>query len=251
MADADQEWQRLSGRGWGVIERYRCEGAGLVIATMGSMCGTARDAVDALREAGQAAPLLHDPLFLGLHSKTGSEMSTKVTPKADDLDRAVEHAGPPGGCAQRRARRILSALPPQFRAEFGIRPRPGGLAPAARRRAMQAMSDATLRDLDGVVHSVPNGEITVASNMTRIWARVNEDVTVKLAVGNFLTAVITRESARKLELKPGDHVVYVDPMGSYAEARLHPADRAEALVELQKKVAAFLESERTRKSGKA
>ncbi len=28
-----------------------------------------------------------DPLFIGLHAKTGSEMSTKVTPKADDLER--------------------------------------------------------------------------------------------------------------------------------------------------------------------
>lgn len=28
-----------------------------------------------------------DPLFIGLHAKTGSEMSTKVTPKSDDLER--------------------------------------------------------------------------------------------------------------------------------------------------------------------
>jgi moderate conductance mechanosensitive channel len=36
----------------------------------------------------------------------------------------------------------------------------------------------TLRDLDGVVHSVPNGEIKVASNRTRTWARINQNVTV-------------------------------------------------------------------------
>ena len=36
----------------------------------------------------------------------------------------------------------------------------------------------TLRDLDGVVHTVPNGEVKVASNRTRIWARINQDVTV-------------------------------------------------------------------------
>jgi small conductance mechanosensitive channel len=36
----------------------------------------------------------------------------------------------------------------------------------------------TLRDLDGVVHTVPNGEIAVASNLTRIWSRINQDVTV-------------------------------------------------------------------------
>ena len=36
----------------------------------------------------------------------------------------------------------------------------------------------TLRDLDGVVHTVPNGEIRVASNLTRVWSRINQDVTV-------------------------------------------------------------------------
>ncbi len=36
----------------------------------------------------------------------------------------------------------------------------------------------TLRDLDGIVHTVPNGEITVASNLTRVWARINQDVQV-------------------------------------------------------------------------
>lgn len=36
----------------------------------------------------------------------------------------------------------------------------------------------TLRDLDGTVHTVPNGQITVASNMTRLWSRVNLDVNV-------------------------------------------------------------------------
>src|SRR4051812_23426418 len=36
----------------------------------------------------------------------------------------------------------------------------------------------TLRDTDGVVHTVPNGEIRVASNQTRTWARINQEVTV-------------------------------------------------------------------------
>jgi small conductance mechanosensitive channel len=46
----------------------------------------------------------------------------------------------------------------------------------------------TLRDLDGVVHTVPNGEIKVASNQTRVWARVNQDVTV--AYGTDVTRAI-------------------------------------------------------------
>ena len=35
-----------------------------------------------------------------------------------------------------------------------------------------------LRDLDGIVHSVPNGEVRVASNFTRGWSRVNLNITV-------------------------------------------------------------------------
>ncbi len=35
-----------------------------------------------------------------------------------------------------------------------------------------------LRDLDGVVHSVPNSEVRVASNYTRDWSGVNMNVTV-------------------------------------------------------------------------
>ena len=36
----------------------------------------------------------------------------------------------------------------------------------------------TVRDIDGVVHTIPNAEIKVASNLTRVWARINQDVTV-------------------------------------------------------------------------
>lgn len=36
----------------------------------------------------------------------------------------------------------------------------------------------TIRDGDGTVHTVPNGEITVASNLTRVFANVNQDVQV-------------------------------------------------------------------------
>ncbi len=46
----------------------------------------------------------------------------------------------------------------------------------------------TLRDLDGVVHTVPNSEIHVASNRTRTWARINQDVTV--AFGTDIDAAI-------------------------------------------------------------
>lgn len=45
-----------------------------------------------------------------------------------------------------------------------------------------------LRDLDGVVHCVPNGEIKVSSNFTRDWSRVNLNISV--AYGEDLDRVI-------------------------------------------------------------
>ncbi len=46
----------------------------------------------------------------------------------------------------------------------------------------------TLRDLDGNVHTVPNGSIGVATNLTRVWARVNENISV--AYGTDIEQVI-------------------------------------------------------------
>jgi len=61
--EADREWAELTGRSYGVLERYRCDGAHTVIVTMGSMCGTARECVDAMRAAGEPVGLLKLRLF--------------------------------------------------------------------------------------------------------------------------------------------------------------------------------------------
>jgi pyruvate/2-oxoacid:ferredoxin oxidoreductase alpha subunit len=60
---ADQELEELVGRGYGIHEQYRCEGAEFIIATMGSMTGTVRDAVDELRAEGLPVGLLKIKLF--------------------------------------------------------------------------------------------------------------------------------------------------------------------------------------------
>ena len=50
-----------------------------------------------------------------------------------------------------------------------------------------------LRDLDGIVHVVPNGEIRVASNFTKGWARVNMNISVSYDTDlNRAIAVINR-----------------------------------------------------------
>lgn len=53
------EWSGISGRPQhGRVEVYRCEDADQVFVTMGSLCGTVREAVDSLREQGHKTGLL-------------------------------------------------------------------------------------------------------------------------------------------------------------------------------------------------
>ena len=50
-------WQRkfkkLSGRGFGLFEEYRTEDADYIMLLMGSAAGTAKQAVDEMREQGK------------------------------------------------------------------------------------------------------------------------------------------------------------------------------------------------------
>lgn len=79
-----------------------------------------------------------------------------------------------------------------------------------------------LRDLDGIVHVVPNGEIRVASNFTKEWSRVNLNVSV--AYGEDLDHVISvinrvgKELAEDPEWSPlilkAPQVLRVDNLGA-------------------------------------
>jgi small conductance mechanosensitive channel len=60
----------------------------------------------------------------------------------------------------------------------------------------------TLRDLDGNVHSIPNGDISVSTNMTRVWGRVNEDVTVGYGTDIDQVAKIIERVGTELEEDP-------------------------------------------------
>jgi pyruvate/2-oxoacid:ferredoxin oxidoreductase alpha subunit len=59
-----KEWAEICGREQtGIIEQYRCDDAELVFVTMGSMCGTVREAIDVLRDQGKPVGLLKINLF--------------------------------------------------------------------------------------------------------------------------------------------------------------------------------------------
>ena len=61
----------------------------------------------------------------------------------------------------------------------------------------------TLRDLDGVVHTVPNGEIKVTSNLTRVWARINQDITVAYGTDIDRAIDVVDEVGRAMRRRPG------------------------------------------------
>ncbi|MBI2877594.1 MAG: hypothetical protein HYY20_12005 [Candidatus Tectomicrobia bacterium] len=58
IQEVDAEFAARFGRRYGLAEAYRCEGAEVVLVTVGSMTGTAREVVDACRDRGEAVGLL-------------------------------------------------------------------------------------------------------------------------------------------------------------------------------------------------
>jgi small conductance mechanosensitive channel len=69
----------------------------------------------------------------------------------------------------------------------------------------------TLRDLDGVLHIVPNGEIKVASNRTRTWARINQDVTIAYGTDVDRAIAVVDEVGRKLAEEPAWKHRFLEP----------------------------------------
>jgi pyruvate/2-oxoacid:ferredoxin oxidoreductase alpha subunit len=83
---AGRDWGAVTGRHYGALEQYRMDGAEVVFVTMGSLCGTVREAVDRLREGGLAAGLLKLRLFRPLPERALHEALASV-PVALVLDR--------------------------------------------------------------------------------------------------------------------------------------------------------------------
>ena len=55
---ADRDFKTMFGRGYGLIEPYRLEGADYVLATSGTVTSTARSVIDDLRDKGHSVGLL-------------------------------------------------------------------------------------------------------------------------------------------------------------------------------------------------
>jgi len=105
---AGRDWGDLTGRSYGPLEQYRTEDAEIVIVTMGSMCGTVRETVDAMRDKGMAVGLLKVRLFLPLPVEALRHILAGK-PRAIVLDR--NYAPGMGGILHQELKSALSNLP--------------------------------------------------------------------------------------------------------------------------------------------
>jgi len=110
-AEADREWLGLTGRAHGVVERYRCDGADTVIVTMGSLCGTAREAVDALRDSGRNVGLLKLRLFRPLPVAALRAALTAIPGLRDLVVLDRNHSPGMGGVLHQELRAALYGVP--------------------------------------------------------------------------------------------------------------------------------------------
>ena len=85
-----------------------CDGARTVVVTLGSLCGTAREAVDGLREAGHAVGLVKVRLFRPL-PVAALRAALDGVPDVVVLDR--NHSPGAGGVLAQELRAALYGLP--------------------------------------------------------------------------------------------------------------------------------------------
>ncbi|MDD5824038.1 MAG: pyruvate ferredoxin oxidoreductase [Firmicutes bacterium] len=92
------EFAKLSGRQYGFFEEYRMEDADRVMVVMGSAAGTAKDAVDMLRDKGEKVGLLKLRLFRPFPAKElASALSgCKAVAVLDRAESYTNHGGPLG-----------------------------------------------------------------------------------------------------------------------------------------------------------
>lgn len=63
ILEVAREFEAISGRPYGLFEEYRMEDAEYAVVAIGSVCGTAKDAIDILREQGVKAGLVKVRVF--------------------------------------------------------------------------------------------------------------------------------------------------------------------------------------------
>jgi pyruvate/2-oxoacid:ferredoxin oxidoreductase alpha subunit len=88
IQEADEEYRRIVGRGYGVVEAVNTEDAEIVLVTSGAMTSTARVAIQSLREKGVKVGLLKMKALRPFPTNEVQEI-LKNTPKVAVIDRNI------------------------------------------------------------------------------------------------------------------------------------------------------------------
>jgi pyruvate ferredoxin oxidoreductase alpha subunit len=96
LQEVMEDFRKAFGRGYGVLEEYRCEDAEAVTLLMGSACGDMRQAVDRLREQGKKVGMVKLRVFRPLphellRTTLGKFRTVAVMDRADSVN---SFAGP-------------------------------------------------------------------------------------------------------------------------------------------------------------
>ena len=94
FAEIADEWTRLTGRAYGAAEAYRTDDADLLLITSGTITSTAREVIDARRDAGERIGLIKVKMFRPFPTATLRALLRDV-PRVAVLDRNVSpgHGG--------------------------------------------------------------------------------------------------------------------------------------------------------------
>lgn len=63
MAEVNEEFNQHFGRKYGLIEKYKCDGADTIMIASGTIASTAEDVIDSLRDAGENVGLIRVRVF--------------------------------------------------------------------------------------------------------------------------------------------------------------------------------------------
>lgn len=98
VKDIAKEFATISGREYGLFEEYRMEDAETAIVIIGSAAGTAKDAVDALREKGEKVGLIKIRLYRPFPADELAQalQNVKAVAIMDRAEGYTNHGGPLG-----------------------------------------------------------------------------------------------------------------------------------------------------------
>jgi pyruvate ferredoxin oxidoreductase alpha subunit len=118
LAAIEIDWQRMFGRSYGAMEKYRAEDAELLLVTSGTVTSTARAVIDARRAAGEKIGLLKLKMFRPFPTALVRD-ALRGVPRVAVLDRNVSPGH--GGIFAEELRSALYDLPEAERPElFGF-----------------------------------------------------------------------------------------------------------------------------------